>query len=115
MIVAIIDEVNNTVKNIVEVEGLDIAKNHFPHEICIESPIDKPAHIGLLYSNTEGFQQPEVSFQTTITIPKEIPDALKKWAEHNLDKDGNPLEHPTDDPLAANPTSPNDIVFVQNN
>jgi hypothetical protein len=106
MIVAIINSESKTVLNIVEVESVELAEQLFPKNLCVESTIEKPAHIGLSYSLTDGFQQPEVIQPDPWTLITEIPEHMKRWARFNLDSDGNLLETPLVDPEASTTVYP---------
>ena len=98
MIVAIINSESKTVLNIVEIESVELAEQLFPKDLCVESTIEKPAYIGLSYSLTDGFQQPEPTPIDPWTPIIEIPENMKRWAKFNLDSDGNLLETPLVDP-----------------
>jgi hypothetical protein len=106
MIVAIISATSNVVTNIVEIESVELAEQLFPHDLCVESPTEKPAHIGLLYSSTDGFQQPELAHVPPITHFAEIPESMRHWAKFNLDSEGNLLETPLVDPNASTTVYP---------
>jgi hypothetical protein len=79
--IARINTATGVVENIEVATAAWMAANHDPAWTFVESPADKPAHIGLKYDPTTGFEQPPTAEPTLDDLKAQETTIQKKIAD----------------------------------